>query len=384
MSVRRRTWTTKKGERREAWVISYSDTGGTRRLATFDRKRDADAYEAEVKTAVRAGSHVAPSASPTVAEAAEDWLQFIELEGRERTTLRQYRQHARLHIIPRIGGERLSSLTTPQVHAFRDDLLRSMSRPMAKKVLVSLKAIFKDAQRRGSIAHNPAQPVSVAIASRDRRRIEVGVDVPFSKEVVAILDKAGKLRTLVLVTAFVGLRASELLGLRWSDVDLRKGSIRVAQRADRYKAIGEPKSAAGSRSIPIGPHVRNALRAWKLAGPKGALGLVFPNASGEVQSYDEIHRQFGVAQIRAGVVTPTGAPKYGLHALRHFYASWCINPKGAGGLGLPIKTVQARLGHSGIQMTADTYGHLFPASDEGAELAAAEIALLGQTLGGAT
>jgi hypothetical protein len=67
----------------------------------------------------------------------------------------------------------------------------------------------------------------------------------------------------------------------------------------------------------------------------------------------------------------------GLHSLRHFYASWCINRRVDGGLELPLKVVQARLGHASIQMTADTYGHLFPRGDDGGELAAAERAFLG-------
>jgi integrase len=78
------------------------------------------------------------------------------------------------------------------------------------------------------------------------------------------------------------------------------------------------------------------------------------------------------------VVTEDGEAKYkGLHALRHFYASWCINRRVDGGLELPLKVVQSRLGHASIQMTADTYGHLFPRGDDGAELAAAEKAFLG-------
>lgn len=65
----------------------------------------------------------------------------------------------------------------------------------------------------------------------------------------------------------------------------------------------------------------------------------------------------------------------GLHALRHFYASWLINPREAGGLGLDMKTVQARIGHSSIVVTADVYSHLFPRCDDGKELAAAADAL---------
>ena len=83
------------------------------------------------------------------------------------------------------------------------------------------------------------------------------------------------------------------------------------------------------------------------------------------------------AQIAAGVVTKDGKAKYtGLHALRHFYASWCINRRADGGLELPPKLVQERLGHATIGMTMDTYGHLFPRGDDGTELAAAESALL--------
>jgi integrase len=82
--------------------------------------------------------------------------------------------------------------------------------------------------------------------------------------------------------------------------------------------------------------------------------------------------------IAAGVVTADGEPKYGgLHHLRHFYASWLINRPADGGLGLPLKVVQHRLGHSTVTMTADRYSHLFPTGDDGEELAAAERALLG-------
>jgi integrase len=66
----------------------------------------------------------------------------------------------------------------------------------------------------------------------------------------------------------------------------------------------------------------------------------------------------------------------GLHALRHFYASWCINRKVDGGLELPAKIVQERLGHSSITVTLDTNGHLFPRGDDSKELEEAERALL--------
>jgi integrase len=172
------------------------------------------------------------------------------------------------------------------------------------------------------------------------------------------------------------MRASELRGLRWCDVDLKKREINIRQRADCYHEIGRPKSATSARVIPIGDMVRNVLREWRLQCPKGDADLVFPTGAGNVESHANItQRVLEPAQIAGGVVDSKGKPKYGIHSLRHFYASWCINRQADGGLELPIKVVQSRLGHSSITMTSDVYGHLFPRSDTGAELTKAERGL---------
>ena len=125
--------------------------------------------------------------------------------------------------------------------------------------------------------------------------------------------------------------------------------------------------------------VVNALREWKLECPRSSLDLAFPNGIGNVENHQNIlNRVFFPAQVTGGVVTKDGKPKYtGLHALRHWFASWCINRKADGGLELPLKLVQERLGHATVVLTSDRYGHLFPRGDDGSELAAAERALLG-------
>jgi len=157
------------------------------------------------------------------------------------------------------------------------------------------------------------------------------------------------------------------------------GADHVRQRVDQYREFGAPKSEAGERTIPLPPMVTNTLREWKLVCPKSALDLVFPTGNGTPENHaNVINRGLIPAQIAAGVMTPEGGAKYtGLHALRHFYASWCVNAVADGGLGLSAKAAQGRLGHSTIVMTLDTYGHLFPRGDDGSELAAAERALLG-------
>jgi integrase len=138
----------------------------------------------------------------------------------------------------------------------------------------------------------------------------------------------------------------------------------------------EPKSHSSKRTIPIGPLLLNALKQWKLACPIG--DLVLPTAKGQVEDHKSIVRALEPMMVAAGVVTKGGKPKYtGLHNFRHFYASWCINRREDGGLELPAKVVQHRLGHSSIVMTLDRYGHLFPSKDDGSEMAEAERALWG-------
>ncbi len=187
MSVRKRSWVTRKGEKKTAWVVDYVDQAGARHVATFSRKKDADDYRATVKVDVRKGVHTAPSKSITVAEAAEDWIAAVELERRERATVAQYRQHADRHIGPRLGREKVATLTTPRINAFRDELLTHLSRALARKVLTSLKSILGHAQRRGNVAQNVALGVSIGADKRGKRKLKVGVDIPTPDEIKQIV-----------------------------------------------------------------------------------------------------------------------------------------------------------------------------------------------------
>jgi integrase len=124
-----------------------------------------------------------------------------------------------------------------------------------------------------------------------------------------------------------------------------------------------PKSASDERTVPLTRIVFNALREWRFACPKGTLDLVFPTGPGKVEYHANIdERGLKPIQIAAGVTVTglgqDGKPKVqakhpGLHAFRYFDASWCINRRADGGLELPAKVVQDRLGHSSIMMTMD-------------------------------
>ena len=381
MSVRKREWTTRRGEERAAWVLDYRDREGTRRIETFDKKKLADARAAGVAVDTKDGVHVPRGASITIAQAGEHWITRCEADKLERSTIAQYRQHLAGHITPHIGSVKLADLTGPQVASFERALHNAgASDAMRRKVLVSLSSLLRLAMREGYVNRNVADGHRVKTNKRAKRKLKIGVDIPSLDEIRAFLAALNERWGPFFLTAvFTGMRASELRGLNWENVDLKKGEIHVRERADRFHEIGHPKSEAGERTIPIGPIVVNRLKEWKLKCPKGDHGLVFPTGSGSVQSHSNIRRRALIPLMeKAGVVDKNGEAKYtGLHALRHFYASWLINPTDLGGQGLPPKVVQERLGHSTLAMTTDTYGHLFPRGDDAGQLREAELALIG-------
>jgi integrase len=397
-SVRKRPWVNKRtGETRVGWQVDYSDQQGKRRRKMFALKKNADDFALTAQFEVRSGTHIPESASLTVAQAGLDWIATVKAVDDpplEPTTIEQYATHLNRHIVPLIGKVKLAKLSVPVIRDFADKLRAAgRSATMVKYVTRSLGSLLADAQERGNIIRNPVHEMRGRRRQRkkghERRgnRLQIGVDIPTREEVKLILwAVVGKAHVLLLTDVFTGLRASELRGLRWQGTDLKKAELHVRQRADRHRKIGPPKTEAAQRMIPLPAPVVSALREWKLACPKGKLDLVFPNGKGNVEFHINIvQRIFWKAQVAAGVVAKTVdqtgnvsiTPKYtGLHSLRHFFASWCINRKADGGLELPPKLVQSRMGHSSITVTMDTYGHLFPRGDDTAELAEAASSLL--------
>ena len=197
---------------------------------------------------------------------------------------------------------------------------------------------------------------------------------------------------LALIAIFAGLRASELRGLPWRCIDLAAATLTVEQRADLKNVIGPPKSEAGYRTIPLPSSAVAALKAWKLACPPTDDDLVFPSIAKRVMTYRYMALSIlGPVQIAAGVATatkdgdgapildkhgfPAMVPNYTLHDFRHAAASLWIEQR------VNPKRVQKWMGHGSIQVTFDTYGHLFDQADQdGAVAAAIEREIIGATV----
>lgn len=256
MAIKRRTWKNRDGSIGAAWQAGYSDQSGKWRTRSFDKKKDTETFFTNAKRQVRNGVHVTDAESVTVAEAAKRWLERLELDGRDRSTLRQYDNHCRNHIGPALGAILLTKLNPAAVTDFRDKLLQKNSRAMARKVFVSFKSILAEAESRGLIGHNRASSVEIGTDVRGQADAIHNRQFPQPNEIRAIIETVtamsisahradgGNMKVFLTTAAFTGLRSSELRGLHWANVDFAGHRIHVRQRADEFGTIGPCKTKA--------------------------------------------------------------------------------------------------------------------------------------------
>ena len=271
MSVRKRTWTTRRGEAKEAWIVDYVDQRGERHIKTFARKKDADAHHAEVAVDVSKGIHTPESRSLTVKQAAEQWLAAAEIEKLERSTLDHYRTHVIKHIVPKIGAsqarhpDHAAGQCFPGHPAVANCRGRWRARCWPRSVRLSRMPVAVTPSRTTWPRVSPLVPTSARSDVWKSVAIFLG---PTKSAVSWRLRGRGHGEAFLVTAAFSGLRASELRGLRWSDVDLARGTVHVRQRADAWGSIGQPKTHTGQRAIPIGPYVVNVLKEWRRLAQK--------------------------------------------------------------------------------------------------------------------
>jgi integrase len=404
-TVTKRVWTDSKGRRKEAWRISYVDASGERRHVQRRTKKDADAYALTVEIEKRQGVHVPDADSLTIEDAAHLWIGNAEADGCDRGTIKSYREIANKHILPLLGAKKLTRLTGPDVVAFKHALLEANSRAMTVKAVRHLSMILGEAVRRGLVGQNVARGITVKRPRQDgkRQRLARRAEIPPLEHLKLLLEAAQRLANedprlpvMLPVVMLTGLRASELRGCTWQEVNLGSAAnLTVRQRADRWNELGPPKSDAGYRSIPIGPILVRLLKAWKLRCPPSPLNLMFPATRRDRRwssdrgklgygpiKQGSLSELFLRVQVEAGLALDTGRndakgqtiwkPRYGWHDLRHVAASNWLND------GIDLKRLQTWIGHENIQLTIDVYGHLMADAKKDAALAAsAEAALLG-------
>ncbi len=230
----------------------------------------------------------------------------------------------------------------------------------------ALRGALDDAVVNGLLASNPATRVRRPKADHHEA---VSLD---PAEVTRLLAGATTLRYGVVLRFILGtgLRRGEALAVRWTDVDLARGEIKIKGslvRDDGRLSVVAPKSARSRRVISLSPAVVDLLRAQRARQAQERLvvgdlweetGFVFTTEFGQPVDPRNMLRTVRLAAAKADL------PEIGVHTLRHTYATIALLN------GVPVHVVSRNLGHSSIVITVDTYGHL---TDEAARAAAVAV-----------
>ena len=333
-------------------AVVWSARDGRRIQKTFPTYAAALRWREDARVDLRRGPLVAPRPT-TLREFATAWLEgardgSIRNRSGDRykpSTIRGYEQALATYILPELGGAKLHELRRQDIQRLADELARTEIEPATvRNALLPLRAICRRAVSRGDIQVNPTTGIELAAVRGRRERFATPIEAHELIEAAPSEDRA-----LWATACYAGLRRGELRALRWSDVDLAAGVIRVERSWDVKEGVIQPKSEAGRRKVPIASVLRDYLVEHRL---RGGSGLVFGRDPGTPWATGTITQRANRAWKGAGLRPIT------LHECRHTFASLMI------AAGVNPKALQTFMGHSSITVTLDRYGHLFPGSEE--------------------
>src|SRR5215216_2367801 len=286
------------------------------------------------------------------------WLEDFAKADLAPRTYHNYKLQIREHIIPAFGTMKLSKLDTPNIQALYSAKLRDGLKPSSVRYIHAVlhRALGKAVELR-LIARNPA-------ASADPPKVRHEEITPLDTDQTRVfLDAARgqKYEALYVLSLTCGLRMGESLGLKWSDIDLDAGTLRVNRQLQRMREGGglvfsEPKNAS-RRTIDLPQRALEALRSHRKHQLEEKIGassyedsdLVFATRKDPpLDAQNIVNRHFKPLLKRAGL------PPIRWHDLRHTCATLLL------GRGVHTILVQHLLGHASIQLTLDRYSHWMP------------------------
>jgi integrase len=334
-------------KRRKVWNYLYCE-GGTRRTKTIGSKRDypskAAAWQAveSIKPLLQAPQH--PSRGITVSTLVEAYKS--ERMPKRASTRRGYECWLSNHILPRWGDSLITDLQPRPVELWLQSLELSPKSKLHIRGLVSV--LWDYAQWRGDtpITRNPMTLVNVKSASqRVRKPRSLTVE-----EFQALLETLGAdpcWRTMLLVAVSFGLRISELLGLKWSDVDWLNKTIRI-ERGVVKQIVDQVKTSCSARTMVCASELLEVLKGWKQLSQFSAPDdWMFPSIvklGRQPLSYTYVWESLTDAAKKAGIAHISS------HTFRHTHRSWLDS------VGTPVGVQQKLMRHADIRTTMNIYG----------------------------
>ncbi|GAA1229569.1 site-specific integrase [Prauserella halophila] len=323
------------------WRARYRDAVGKEHARHFDRKADAQKWLDEATAELVTGTWIEPKARKiTVGEWCDRWI--AGYATKRASTVRQARTHLAL-VRDEFGSLLLSQVRPSSVRAWCATLKeRGYSTSYVHAVHARLSQVMQDAVLDGLVPANPCSRRTAPSAGEQRPYVAT------TDQVFALYEAfAPRYRVAVLLGAFAGLRTAEVCGLR-------PGEVKWLQRElhPEVQYPEEPLKTDMSRTpLPVADTLLTALSEHVKVYPAST---VLTNTDGRQAGPWRIDRE--MRRVRGGV---EGLPaKFRFHDLRHYLASLLIAS------GADVKVVQYRLRHASAKTTLDTYGHLWPDSDE--------------------
>jgi integrase len=348
------------------------------------------ATKEEILRKLAAGHVVAAQETPiapkdmTVAEFLNEWLDTLELAGKAARTIEQRQSMVRLYLIPELGRIKLRELSPIHV----EKMLTRMSKPEYGQVRVARKngttrvlggtrktpdqlsgrtlqivrgvlvTALTRAEKFEYVTRNAAKQATTPKSNAEKREAYTADEIELLLQ-TANGDRIGRVVELLVLT---GLRRGELGALRWSNVDLEKGTITVDGTLGRNKKVGATKTKSSQGTISLPPRAVDVLRAQAAhqaddmtTGPPGfwvEQGFVFTTSSGGPLAGDNLGRYF------TNLCTKAKVRCLGIHALRHTFATLALTA------GVPLVVVSRTLRHASITITANQYAHVVPELQE--------------------
>jgi integrase len=347
---------------------SYVGPDGKRRYVSGKTKEETRRKKRKAE-ADAAGGVVFDAGKLTVEEYLQRWLSdclepLVSRSKMAHSTFIRYKGIVENDISPILGRKKLRDLSRAEVRALYSAKGRELSPRSVDYIHVTLQKALTQAMRDDLIPRNVAtgeRPRS----SRNRDEIKA----LSSEQAKALLSAAQNTRNeaLYVVAVHTGLRQGELLGLKWTDVDLagRRLSVRRSLKVtDHGLDFGPPKNKASRRSVPLSKTAVAVLRAHRTRQNEERLrlgdlwldhDLVFPNRVGKPMDHGNLYyREYKPLLQRAGL----GDEDFTFHSLRHTFATELFNQHKR------PKIIQSLLGHSSITQTIDTYSHLLNDVDD--------------------
>jgi integrase len=345
----------KLGGKVVGWVAMVDlgfENGKRKRQAFYGRNRDeVQGKLDEARHSLRKGTFVA-GPKITTAQWLERWLRDVAKPNVRPSTFRRYKDLTEQHIAPGIGRIPLERLTPADVR----QLLNAKAETLAPRTVHHIRAVLRtalhQAERDGLITRNAAALAeSPHVERQEMKSLNPDQARAFQQAIKGDGEEA-----LYLVALDSGLRQGEVLGLRWQDVDLATGVVRVSralQRVNGKLELVDVKSKTSHRAIKLGAVAAQALRDHhaRQSDESGRVtwlpfGLVFTGAHGLPLDGTALTKRF------QGVLKAAGLPRLRFHDLRHSSASLLLSQH------IPARVVMERLGHSTITLTLNTYSHV--------------------------